>query len=689
MNNRFSLHTPILLALLAAAGCSDSIESSMIDSSTRISIAREPVQFASDGTTPDGEYNWQAAVTIVQGNKINKLDWDFEVDDPKGCATVTKADVITDFIGTYEGDSRPVTEKGLNVTVQPNPEYRRYFTITVTAQDGTTRAFTFSQLGEKADASVSSNVKDIEFIAAGGEQTIAYTTNMGDEYLFDAEYEGTSSGWLEWSATESGSVDLKASAWTDKDNVRNAVFLVIVGSPDTSTDTLRIPVTQLAADEYYYMYGSSASGLDIAGAVQMTKIEKGLHSVKGYFMNAADGANKVLFNMDSRTFAYPYFALAKDGTVAKVESASSALPEGPEIDVDGMRNLTVNFNDMTWTWERITTNNCMPDEELSKYRTKSFIARDGTMKEWMVEHMRWDGGGIIPKLGARMVPSAATATGGYSSDSVMPQSWDDASRLNMAYEEAEIGGQLQGDDTHGRIYAYSEIITGTPTWGLDNKINQTFPEDWTAGSVITDAVGDEITLEYISNPGGFTGDNEADEKAHPMVTMQVQGICPYGWHIANLSDWLDIAYAASQASEGHTFKVLESQCTYKQLTTASGTGGTGDKEVSARGIGNLAAWLRNTEYWTGATYNNISDGADEFGFNYYPLGFRYMKQGYQMAGLRCQMWIPLYTTDKRAFRMNVVIKNHNSSYTEATYVDNGNAILPFRCVRNYKTNQQK
>ena len=215
MNNRFSLHTPILLALLAAAGCSDSIESSMIDSSTRISIAREPVQFASDGTTPDGEYNWQAAVTIVQGNKINKLDWDFEVDDPKGCATVTKADVITDFIGTYEGDSRPVTEKGLNVTVQPNPEYRRYFTITVTAQDGTTRAFIFSQLGEKADASVSSNVKDIEFIAAGGEQTIAYTTNMGDEYLFDAEYEGTSSGWLEWSATESGSVDLKASAWTD------------------------------------------------------------------------------------------------------------------------------------------------------------------------------------------------------------------------------------------------------------------------------------------------------------------------------------------------------------------------------------------------------------------------------------------------------------------------------------------
>ena len=44
-------------------------------------------------------------------------------------------------------------------------------------------------------------------------------------------------------------------------------------------------------------------------------------------MNAKTGKNAVIFNLDSRTEAYPCFALAKDGKIAKVESAG-ALPEG-------------------------------------------------------------------------------------------------------------------------------------------------------------------------------------------------------------------------------------------------------------------------------------------------------------------------------------------------------------------------
>jgi len=34
---------------------------------------------------------------------------------------------------------------------------------------------------------------------------------------------------------------------------------------------------------------------------------------------------------------------------------------------DGLRTLTVDFNRMTWQWERITTPNCMPDDELLNY----------------------------------------------------------------------------------------------------------------------------------------------------------------------------------------------------------------------------------------------------------------------------------------------------------------------------------
>lgn len=676
MNIKYYL--TLCAAVFALASCDNEPDPSEIDSATRISLSKEVVDFNADGTTADGEDAFCAIVTIVQGSKVNSEGWEYSVEDAKSCATVSATDITEIFNGTYEGDSRTYTGKGIEVRAAANTDYKRQFTVTIKAADGTEKAYTFTQLGEKADAAVTSDTKALEFMAAGGEQTVEFVSNMGDAVAFSASYEGGETDWLSWEAENSSSVTVTAKAWNGKDGSRTATLHIVVGTEDTSMATLDIAVSQLPADDYYFMYGASASGLKIEDALQLNKQDKGIYAIKSYFMSAE--TNAVLFNKDSRTLDYPYYALAKDGTVAEVASASASLPAGPDIDVDGMRSLVVNFNDMTWSWDRITTPNCMPDSEVANYKTKSFVARDGSMKEWMVEHMRWDGGDIRPKLGAKMVSSAAKATGGYSSDSVMPQSWDDATKLNLAYEEAEIGGSLQGDDTYGRIYCFSEMITGTPRWGVDNKINQTFPDGWTVGSTITDAVGDQITLECVANPGDFTGDNDADEQAHPMVKMQVQGICPYGWHIANLSDWLDIAWAAAKASDGHTFPVSEARVTYKQLTTATGTATVNDPD-SPRGIGNLAPWLRNTTYWGS---KNISDGADEFGFNYYPLGFRYMKQGYQMAGLRCQMWIPLYSTEKKAFRMNVVIKDHNSTYTEATSVDNGNAIMPFRCVRNYK-----
>ena len=149
--------------------------------------------------------------------------------------------------------------------------------------------------------------------------------------------------------------------------------------------------------------------------------------------------------------------------------------------------------------------------------------------------------------------------------------------------------------------------------------------------------------------------------------MQIQGICPYGWHIANAADWLDIAYAASKASAGSEFPMQEDQITYKQFST------------SKKGIGNFAPWLRNSEWKSG----KIAKGADEFGFGYYPLGFRYMTQGYQCAGTRAQTWIPLFFNEKALYRVNVII-NNTVTYAEMANIDNGQAIMPFRCVKNYK-----
>ncbi len=670
---------------LIFTGCSDETDPSEINSETRISLSRDPVQFAADGKTAEGEDSFIAAVTVVQGSKVNAISWDYKLEDPKACAEVFATDVKTEFLGTFEGDSRTVTEKGIEIKVKANPEYKRTFALVLTAADGTERKYDFIQLGEKADAEVKSSVKDVEFMAVGGEQTIEYTTNMGDEYSFSASYSEGSEEWLSWDASASGSVKLVAKGWTGKTGPREAVFHITVGSAETSTATLDIPVVQLAADDYYYMYGASAANLPIESAIQLTKQDKGVYSTKAYFMNAKTGKNAVIFNLDSRVLAYPCFALAKDGTIAKVESAD-ALPEGPEIDVDGLRNLSVNFNEMTWTWSRISTLNCIPDAEAATYKTKAFIARDGSMKVWMTEFVRWDGGDISPKLGSPMVATAtgtgAAGTGGYVAAG-FPTSWNDPV-LNMDYETTEIGGKLVGTNEHGRVYAFSEIITGTPTAGIGFARKEAVPAAWKAGSTITDAVGDEYTIEYVSNAASantFTGNNAADEAAHPTLKMQVQGICPYGWHIANASDWLDIAYAAAKASAGHTYPMQEDQVTYKQLTKANGTA-VKNNPVSARGLGNFAAWLRNSNDWKGSNVA-ISDGADEFGFGYYPLGFRYMTQGFQCAGTRAQVWVPLFFNAQALYRINVLI-NNDVSYAEMTNIDNGQAILPFRCVKNYK-----
>lgn len=664
------------LAALVLSGCGDKIDPSEIDSATRIALSKDIPVFAADGLTEEGEDTYRAIVTIVQGDKINGVTWDFSVDDPKKCAEVNVADISEEFKGTFEGDSRTVTGKGLEVRVKANPEYKRTFTLTIKAADGTEQPFVFTQLGDKADAEVSSETQDIEFLAEGGETMIAYTTNMGEEYSFSASYEGDSKDWLSWDAAEPGKVRLTASKWTDKTNARNAVFRITVGSSETSLASLDIPVIQIAADDYYFMYGAS-TGLTIEKSLQMNKVEKGVYSAKAYFVKSSDGHNAIIFNRDSRTLAYPCYALGGNGEVIPVESSSSALPAGPEIDIDGLRSLSVNFNDLTWKWERVTTPNCMPDSEVSKYKTKAFIARDGSMKVWMVENMRWNGGGITPKLGSPMVPVPYNkATGGYPAES-FPSSWDDP-KLNMAYECTEIGGQLEGTDEYGRIYAFSEILTGIPTNGIGFARREKLPVGWTDGCEITDAVGDKYVIEYINHTkaGTFSGDNSADEQTHPTLKMQIQGICPYGWHIANTSDWLDIAYAACKASAGHTYPIREDQVTYKHLSNVNGKT-TG---LPPRGIENLAPWLRNKKHWASKV---ISDGADDFGFESFPLGLRYMTQGYQGYKNHIQQWIPLFFSDTAPFRL-MMLWDNNTTCAEITNIDNGQAIQSFRCVKNYK-----
>jgi uncharacterized protein (TIGR02145 family) len=683
MNIHHFNYIALSLAMLFTTACRDYDDDGGTDKTPRVSLYPAPEVFAADGRTESGDDSYVAVVTLNNGGAKSNQTWTAEIADATW-ASVSTTTISSDFQNTWTNAITTVSEQGIELKVEANTEYRRHFTLNIRTADGVVTPFEFTQLGEKADATVTLSIPQIEFASAGESQTFSFDSNMGDVYDISVAYDEQSSDWLTWQV-DANVVTLTSAKWDSKVSSRTAVLTVTVGTDDTSKASASLTITQLAEDDYYYIYGASCDNLSIENSLQLTKSDLNIYSGTAYFKATADKKNPILINKNSRTLNYPYYCLTADGKVAEVASASATVPAGPDIDVDGRRTFVVNFGDMTWTWNRITVTNCMPDEELAKYKTKGYIARDGSMKTWMVEFVRWDGGDIKPKLGSPMVATAtgtgAAGTGGYGT-AAFPTSWSDTG-LNMAYETTEMGGQLEGTSENGRIYAFNEIITGEPRYGLGYARYEELPESLHVGSTFVDAVGNTIEVEGISVKS-FTGDNDADEKAHSSLTMQIQGICPYGWHIANAADWLDLAWAACKASNGHTYPMQEDQITYKQLATTSGTA-TANNPVSPRGIGNFAAWLRNSQ-WVGSTA--ISDGADEFGFNYYPLGFRYMTQGYQCAGTRVQTWIPLvydYSAHPNCgtFRINVII-NNTVSYAEMANFDNGQGVVPFRCVKNYK-----
>lgn len=643
------------------------------DQRTRISLSPETTSFGAQAT------EYIAAVQVAQGSILSDMSWEASITSSTPWVTLEKTTVKQSYTGTY--DTETVYDsyvEGIKVNISANAEYKRTFEITVTAADGTAAVYTCTQKGAKADAAVTTEVKNIEFLAPGGTEVVEYTSNMGDVVAFSfANGDGSAADWLTAKAAGEGKVEVTAAQWTNKEAGRTATMTITVGSQDTSLASVTIPVNQLAAEDHYFVYGASVAGLPIEQALQLEKVEEGVFTLKTFFNE--DASNAVLINKDSRVLTYPCYALAADGVVAVLDSASTTYT-APTIVDNGLRNLTVNFNTLTWEWSEVSTTYAMPDSELANYPTKDYIARDGSMKTWMVRHMAWDGGNISPKLGSGMVKHSAggsNGSGGYAAAD-FPTVWN-ASTLNPAYETVESGlGTLETYSDDGRIYTYHEMLGYEARFGIGYARYEAGP--WVVGEKYTDARGTTYTIAEVplkAQIDQYTGDNAQDEELYPMLKVQAQGICPYGWHVANASDWLDLFYAMSQASKTgtHTYPVAEADCTYKQMING--------------GVPNINGWLRNTKDW-GTDY--VDEGADEFGFNYFPLGFRYMTQGFQMWSMRAQMWVPLPMAGSKPAdypnagggRINVTIKGNKTMTTALANLDIGQAICTFRCVKNYK-----
>ena len=661
------------VAAFGLASCTE-VDVTERDQATRVTLSPLTAEFDAKAQS------YVAAVQISSGSGLSDLSWEAEITSATPWATVAKTTVEETYVGTYDTVTEyKQTLEAIEVTLAANSEYKRTFELTVTVADGTVVPFTFTQLGAKADAAVSTEVKGLEFLASGGEEVVAYTTNMGDVVSFAfTNGDGSAATWLAADAVEVGKVKVTAQEWTDKTVGRAATMVITVGTAATSTASVSIPVAQLAAEDNYFVYGESAGDITAANAIQMDKTQtEGVFTLKNFFCEGAK--NDIIINLNAREVVYPCWALAADGKVVVLESATTTYT-APTIEANGVRVLTVNFNDLTWSWVRETNQYAMPDSELPNYPTKAYIARDGSMKVWMIRHMAWDGGDIHPKLGSGMVKHTGNGTGGTGGYAAadFPTTWNDTAKLNPAYETKESGlGTLETYSDDGRIYTYHEMLGYEARFGIGYARYENGP--WVLGEKYTDARGNTYTFEVVSKTAAdYTGNNAEDEAKYPIFNVQAQGICPFGWHVANAADWLDLFYAMSQATIelGETkYPVKAEDCTFKMFITGGG-------------IPNSNGWLRYTKDW-GTEYS--ADNADAFGFNYYPIGYRYMTQGFQNWSQRVMSFVPLPMAGANASapnsaggRYNVINKTNAAHCANLANIDIGQAVFPFRCVKNYK-----
>ena len=701
------------VAALLFAGCYEDAGETGIDESTRISLSPSEISFTPDGTTADGEVSYVGVVQIMPFAKSN-FTWTVQGDVE--WATVTETTVDETFEETWTDGVTTTAHKAVEIMVTPNTEYRRSGTLTVTAQDGTVQTFPIEQTGLKADAEVTCEAAEsgLEFASAGESLTVLYTTNMGDVYDYSATYDGESSGeWLSWSDEGAGQVVLTASEWTSKDQDRTAVFTIHVGTPDTSEASVEIAVRQLRVDDYYYLYGASVpryATIDLSA--QMNKKEQDIYAFDTYF--AAEGNNPVLLNKNSRTLAYPYYALAMNGTIATIASEADALPAGPQIDIDGMRTLTVDFKQMTWSWERITTVNCLPDDMVADYPTKDYVTPRGTYKTWMTRNLNWDGGDGIGSytLGCPLVFMPTNKdTGGYNSKTDPIYSYRNTALRNPACDDTENGGPIVPDAAitavGGRHYTFYEYLTGAPRGGLMEEYYSEWPAPYTVGKEVRDAADYTVLFEGLTSAAvmAYAGREEEFWRDHPVSRIQIQGICPYGWHVANFQDWYDLLYAAydfgSKNNGGYT-------------PTKPSFSNTVYGNSSATYKINVVPYLRiSKSLWTingkclwdeaGSLYPinegtttkspdsvEIASNSEEFGFNLAPTGWRVMSLGWQDLGLKTHVWIPMPTTATYSgnghtcyMGWRLVAMTNNGNWIFRDNYQNGNVAHGVRCVKNY------
>ena len=616
------LYTAALLsAAMLLAGCySTDTDDDLLSTATLISIYPSTVSVGSAAATQN------VVVTLAPKSKRN-LDWSCSVQS--AWVTAVREKVPGESTGT-------VYEDAVVLAFLENTAYKRQTTLTITASDGTVLEVPVVQKGIYADAYVKAAPESLTFMAENPQPAaVAIDTNM------DTFAAVSDSDWCTVVDNGDGTITVTCTEYGDNTADRTAEITVTAGTPDTSEARTVIPVTQLRKDVYCYLYGSGVPKYPTREKWgQMTKLSDRVYVDSVYVKNGR------------------FSVYTTEGDTYHLDGAGnlSAAETDLTVDVAGLRIVTLNLNEKTYSIERITTPNCLPDSEVAKYATSTYTA-NGRTKVWMRAGLDWNGGENIGgiKLGSRMV-SDANNVGGYTSN----VSSYETVRVSD-YDEVESGGKAQGEvemsAKYGRIYTLTEFLTGTPKAAVElARLLTDWPAEYRPGSTFVDAVGNDIPVSSVKSLAS------ADFENTPSLSMQIQGICPYGWHVANVQDFYDMLCAAA-AAKGVTPNPLSAMI----------------------GKWSVPDVLRSAEGWSAAPTRHAA--ADAFGFDFFPQGRRLFKSGYQYYASRGEMFIchpgGLSSGVYQCWRINA-LTNNAADLTVSTTHNIGDCSASSRCVKNYE-----
>lgn len=616
------LYTAALLsAAMLLAGCySTDTDDDLLSTATLISIYPSTVSVGSAAATQN------VVVTLAPKSKRN-LDWSCSVQS--AWVTAVREKVPGESTGT-------VYEDAVVLAFLENTAYKRQTTLTITASDGTVLEVPVVQKGIYADAYVKAAPESLTFMAENPQPAaVAIDTNM------DTFAAVSDSDWCTVVDNGDGTITVTCTEYGDNTADRTAEITVTAGTPDTSEARTVIPVTQLRKDVYCYLYGSGVPKYPTREKWgQMTKLSDRVYVDSVYVKNGR------------------FSVYTTEGDTYHLDGAGnlSAAETDLTVDVAGLRIVTLNLNEKTYSIERITTPNCLPDSEVAKYATSTYTA-NGRTKVWMRAGLDWNGGENIGgiKLGSRMV-SDANNVGGYTSN----LSSYETVRVSD-YDEVESGGKAQGEvemsAKYGRIYTLTEFLTGTPKAAVElARLLTDWPAEYRPGSTFVDAVGNDIPVSSVKSLAS------ADFENTQSLSMQIQGICPYGWHVANVQDFYDMLCAAA-AAKGVTPNPLSAMI----------------------GKWSVPDVLRSAEGWSAAPTRHAA--ADAFGFDFFPQGRRLFKSGYQYYASRGEMFIchpgGLSSGVYQCWRINA-LTNNAADLTVSTTYNIGDCSASFRCVKNYE-----